>query len=276
VRKVKSVLPSKNRILTQALDAEPVSEAELIEEYKAYAERLAPFVADAGDLVRGALKDDRRVIFEGAQGTMLDIDHGTYPFVTSSNSCAVGIAAGCGISPLAVGSIRGVVKAYTTRVGEGPFPTELMDGTGDRLQKGGHEYGATTGRPRRCGWLDGLGLRYAVELNGVQHLAVTKLDVLGGVDPIRVCVAYDTPGGRLDAFPEDIELLSEVTPVYKEYEGWREDISGARTFEDLPEACRAYLAAVEEIGGAEIDIVSLGPDRAQTIFKPGCIWKPRA
>lgn len=270
--KVRDVLPGKNRVLTQAFDAEPLDENQILDEYKVYAEKLEPFVRYAGSIVRKALRDDRRVFFEGAQGALLDIDHGTYPFVTSSNSCAVGIPAGAGVSPNAVGNILGVAKAYTTRVGEGPFPTEIHGGIGDHIQQVGGEVGATTGRPRRCGWLDGVALRYTVELNGVQQLAITKLDVLGDLETLKICTAYDTPKGRFDEFPADMELLNEVTPVFEEFPGWKSDITGIRSMEDLPDNAINYLKAIARIAGAEIDIVSLGPDREQTLFRPGNLW----
>jgi adenylosuccinate synthase len=271
-RKVRDLLPEKNRILVKAWEADGIDEEALLEEFETYARKLAPFAAHVGPIIWKALREDRNVFFEGAQGAMLDIDHGTYPFVTSSNSCAVGITAGAGVSPNAIGNILGVCKAYTTRVGEGPFPTELHDGLGETLRQRGGEYGATTGRPRRCGWLDGIQLRYSVELNGLKGLAVTKLDVLGGLENLKICTAYDTPKGRLSEFPEDIETLDHVTPVYDEFPAWEGDLSGVRSFEGLPAEARNYLDNVSRIAGVPIDIVSLGPDREQTLFQPGNPW----
>ncbi|MHC4944205.1 MAG: adenylosuccinate synthase [Planctomycetota bacterium] len=271
-RKVREVLPEKNHVLVKAWDAEAIQEEALLEEFEPYSKKLEPYVAQVGPVIRKALKEGRTVFFEGAQGAMLDIDHGTYPFVTSSNSCAVGIPAGAGVSPNAVGDILGVVKAYTTRVGEGPFPTELHGELGETLRQRGGEYGATTGRPRRCGWLDGVALRYSVDLNGLKSLAVTKLDVLGGLDKLKICTAYDTPSGRLTEYPEDVELLDQVTPHYEEFPAWEEDLSGIRNFDKLPEAAHNYLDAFSKIAGVPIDIVSLGPDREQTLFKPGNPW----
>jgi len=272
VKKVRDVLPIKNKILTKAFGSEPLLEDAIISEYEVYSKKLIPFIADTGAIVRKALRDDRNVFFEGAQGALLDIDHGTYPFVTSSNSCAVGISAGAGVSPLAVGNILGVVKAYTTRVGEGPFPTELHDDTGRHLQKTGGEVGATTGRSRRCGWLDGLAIKYVVDLCGIQKLAITKLDVLDQLETIRICKGYKTSKGTLTEFPGDIEILDDVEPVYEDYPGWRENIRDIRKLEDLPEKARDYLGVIEEIAGAEVEIISIGPDRDQTILKPGANW----
>ncbi len=264
--KLKEILPMKNRVLTGAMDSVPVSEKKILDEFETHSKRLATFITDTGPVVRKALKEDRSVLFEGAQGAMLDIDHGTYPFVTSSNSCAVGIPAGAGVSPHAVGEMLGVVKAYTTRVGGGPFPTEECDAQGEFFRDRGNEYGATTGRPRRCGWLDGVALRYVVDLNGIQGLAVTKLDVLSGFGVVKVCTAYHTPGRRFTEFPADTETLVSVEPEYKEFPGWQEDITGAREFQELPDNARDYLAAVAEIAGAPVVMVSVGPGREQTIF----------
>jgi adenylosuccinate synthase len=219
-------------------------------------------------VIRKAFEDGRTVFFEGAQGAMLDIDHGTYPFVTSSNSCALGIPAGAGVSPHDLGHILGVVKAYTTRVGEGPFPTEISDALGERLQKAGREFGATTGRPRRCGWLDGFALKYVVALNGIQSLAVTKLDVLGGLDPLKICTSYTDARGPITDYPADVEGLGAVEPVYEIYPGWEEDLTGVRSLEELPEAARDYLDAMAQIAGIPVEIVSVGPDREQTLLTP--------
>ncbi len=269
VRKVREILPLKNRILTRAMGAEPILERDLLSEFKEYADRLLPFVANVGFLVRQALKAGKAVFFEGAQGAMLDIDHGTYPFVTSSNSCAVGIPAGAAVPPHAVGDILGVVKAYTTRVGEGPFPTEIHGEEGEALRRKGDEYGATTGRPRRCGWLDGVALRYVVELNGIHKLAVTKLDVLSGMETIKICTAYRMPHGDVTAFPGDVELLDDVEPLFELFPGWKEDLSGLRDFDDLPEKAQQFLEAVSRMAGIKIALVSVGPDREQILLLPG-------
>jgi adenylosuccinate synthase len=268
-RKLREILPLKNRILTLAMEAAPISEEEILEEFVTYSNRLKPFMADTGTLVRKALREGRTVFFEGAQGAMLDIDHGTYPFVTSSNSCAVGIPAGAGVPPRSVGEILGVVKAYTTRVGEGPFPTEMHGEAAEILRKKGGEYGATTGRPRRCGWLDGLALRYVIELNGIDKLAVTKLDVLRSIDPIRICTGYETAKGLVSEFPDDMEILADSTPVYAEFPGFEEDISGLVDFDKLPDPAKRYLEAMTRIAGIEVALVSVGPDRDQTLVRPG-------
>jgi adenylosuccinate synthase len=266
-RKLEDVVPVKNQILEGAYGAEPIDLEEILDEYSVYSRRLAPFVADTGSMVRAALKEDLSVFFEGAQGTLLDIDHGTYPFVTSSNSCALGLAAGAGVPPRSVGHIIGVVKAYTTRVGEGPFPTEGDTALDGKLRTAGGEFGATTGRPRRCGWLDGVVLRYVSALNGLNALAVTKLDVLSGIEVLRVCTGYRIDGTVWDEFPADTDLLDRVEPVYDELPGWEEDISRCRSFADLPDNARSYVAYMESIAGVPAQIVSIGPGREQTIFR---------
>ncbi len=229
------------------------------------ARRIRPWVADAETYVLDALDGGRDVLFEGAQGTLLDIDLGTYPYVTSSNAGAGGIPSGTGAPLRAVEHCLGVTKAYTTRVGEGPFPTELLGPEGDRLREVGSEYGATTGRPRRCGWLDGVALRYACRVNGVDALAIMKLDCLSGVDPIPVCTRYRIGGEETDRFPAGLSALASARPVYETMPGFREDVSGARRLTDLPPAARAYLDRIEAIAGAPIAMVSVGPGREQTI-----------
>jgi len=266
-RKLAEVLPSKNTILHGAYGLEPLDAADVLEEYAVYAERLRAFVADTGSMVRAALKEDRNVFFEGAQGTLLDVDHGTYPFVTSSNSCALGLAAGAGVPPRSAGHIVGVVKAYTTRVGEGPFVTEGDDVLSGRLRDAGSEFGATTGRPRRCGWLDGVALRYAADLNGLNALAVTKLDVLGCMSKIKVCTAYGIDGAVHEEFPSDTDLLEKAQPLYHELPGWNSDISGCRSYDALPAEARSYIEYLEGLAGTRAEIISVGPDREQTIFR---------
>jgi len=266
-RKLDDVLPSKNTILHGAYGLEPLAAAEVLEEYSVYAEKLRAFVADTGSMVREALRKDSNVFFEGAQGTLLDVDHGTYPFVTSSNSCSLGLAAGAGVPPHAAGRIVGVVKAYTTRVGEGPFVTEGDEALSGRLRDAGGEFGATTGRPRRCGWLDGVALRYAAELNGLHALAVTKLDVLGCADELKVCTAYRIDGSVQEEFPSDTDLLEKAQPLYHELPGWSSDISECRSFDNLPAEARSYIEFMEGLAGTPAEIISVGPDREQTILR---------
>ena len=231
--------------------------------------RLAAWVGDASVFLARAFAAGERVLFEGAQGTLLDVDHGTYPFVTSSNATAGGICAGLGVGPRAVGSVLGIVKAYTTRVGAGPLPTELGGAEGDLLREGGREYGASTGRPRRCGWYDAVVVRCAVRVNGLDALAVTKLDVLDGLDEIPLCAAYRHGDRLLTEFPASRAVLAACEPVYERLPGWSRPIAGVRRYEDLPPAARAYLARIEELSGVPVAIVSTGSDRADTILVRG-------
>jgi adenylosuccinate synthase len=239
---------------------------ELVQQLEPLAARLVPMLEATPAIVDDAIRSGKRVMFEGAQGTLLDVDHGTYPFVTSSNAVAGGAAIGAGIGPNRIDSVLGITKAYTTRVGAGPFPTELDDSVGTHLREVGDEFGSVTRRPRRTGWLDLPALRYAARVNGLDGWALTKLDVLTGLDPIRVCVAYDTPSGRVDTLP--IDLLDQpglATPVYEELKGWSERLEEARVLDDLPKAARAYVRYLEERSGVPVFLVSVGPKRSQTI-----------
>jgi adenylosuccinate synthase len=229
------------------------------------AERLRPLVADVTALLDARRRRGDNLLFEGAQGGMLDIDHGTYPYVTSSNTTAGGAATGTGIGPRYLDYILGITKAYTTRVGAGPFPTELFDQIGDHLVERGHEFGSTTGRRRRCGWFDAVALRRSIANNSVSGLCVTKLDVLDGLDPIRLCVAYRSGSDRLGKAPTGAEALAACEPIYEEMPGWREPTTGLRRYEDLPAAARAYLRRIEELSDAPIDLISTSPDRLDTI-----------
>ncbi|HXG01169.1 MAG TPA: adenylosuccinate synthetase, partial [Bacteroidota bacterium] len=224
------------------------------------------YITDTSLYLNNALKQNKRIIAEGAQGALLDVDHGTYPFVTSSNPTAGGACTGLGIPPTAVDSIIGIVKAYCTRVGNGPFPTELNDETGERLRARGNEYGATTGRPRRCGWFDAFALKYTAAINGITRIVVTKLDVLDDFDRINVCVGYELNGKRLRSFPTDVETLERVTPVYETFSGWNAPISSARTFDDLPPAARVYLQQLARFTETSLWMVSVGPRRDQTLL----------
>jgi adenylosuccinate synthase len=237
----------------------------IMAEFEGYASQLSPYIADTAVLVNEAVAKGRKVMLEGAQGTMLDVDFGTYPYVTSSNGTAGGACIGTGLSPRSIGTILGVTKAYCTRVGEGPFPTELLDEMGENLRKNGHEFGATTGRPRRCGWLDLVALRFSCMINGLSHIALTKLDVLSGIDELKVCVAYKINGKETTVFPADLDELAKAEPVYKTMAGWKEDITKAKALADLPENARKYIEFIKEFTDTDYCVVSVGTDRMETI-----------
>jgi adenylosuccinate synthase len=239
----------------------------IVEEYRTYGHRLEPYIADTQKIVWDALDKDRLVLFEGAQGALLDIDHGTYPFVTSSNTVAGAACAGAGVGPRDLHDVWGLAKAYSTRVGAGPFPTELEDELGDRLREAGGEYGTTTGRPRRCGWLDLVALKYAARINGMTGLIITKLDALTGIDPINAAVRYLGPEGALfDEFPYHQSIVHKVEPEYREFPGWHESIRGARSFSDLPVEAQSYLNFVSEYLDLPIVLIGVGPARDQIIW----------
>ena len=258
-------VPDKNAYMQAILGDVPHAIDEIVAASAVHRDRLRPFVTDTGAEVRAALAAGKRVLLEGAQGTMLDVDHGTYPFVTSSNTVAGAVASGAGIPPRAIGRVIGLTKAYTTRVGGGPFPTELTDALGERLRADGDEYGATTGRPRRCGWFDAVVVRHAVALSGVDGLALTKLDVLTGIDPLRIAVAYDVDGERRDAPPQTQRGWERARPVYEELPGWTEALGGARSLAELPANARRYVERLSALVGAPIALLSIGPQRDQTI-----------
>ncbi len=263
--KVETIMIEKNFYLEKFLQAEPLDAEAVISEYSRYAERLGPLVTNVSVLIDERIRRGEQVLFEGAQGTHLDIDHGTYPYVTSSNTVSGNACCGSGVGPKAISDVYGIVKAYTTRVGEGPFPSELFDAVGDAIQQKGVEFGATTGRKRRCGWLDMVILRNAVRLNGLTGLVITKLDVLGGLDEIKICNAYRYGAAAFAEFPTSLKVLAACEPVYEVLPGWREDISGVRRLEDLPENARAYLRRIEALAETPIKIVSVGPGRNETI-----------
>lgn len=264
-QKVTSALDQKNQLLVKIFNRRAMGADEVLDELLTYAERLRPMVRDTGlELVRALDRDDV-VLFEAGQATMLDVDHGTYPFVTSSNATSAGACTGSGVPPNRIDRVIGVAKAYTTRVGEGPFPTELLDATGEWLRQAGGEFGTTTGRPRRCGWYDAPVARYASRVNGLTDLVITKLDVLTGLEQVPVCVAYDVDGVRHDEIPLTQTDFHHATPVYEYLPGWSEDISGAKTFADLPPAAQAYVRRLEELSGARISAVGVGPDRDATV-----------
>ena len=264
-QKLEGALHDKNQVLTKVFNRKNMAVSEILEEYLAYAEILRPYIADTSLLLDKALKAGKTVLLEGSQGTLLDVDHGTYPFVTSSNPTAGGACTGSGIGPKAITRVIGIVKAYTTRVGSGPFPTELLDDDGDKLRTIGHEYGTTTGRNRRCGWYDAPIARYAVRINGLTDFFLTKLDVLTGWEKIPVCVAYDVDGTRHDELPASQTDFHHAKPIYEYLPGWKEDISKARTITDLPKNAQDYVKYLEEISGAPMSAIGVGPGRDETI-----------
>lgn len=264
--KIRYVCQEKNFYLTQFLGQKSIDPEDIIKSCKTYRYHLAPYVTDISVFINQGIKSGKHVLFEGAQGTHLDIDHGTYPYVTSSNTVAGNACSGAGVGPKIIDSIIGIVKAYTTRVGKGPFPTELFNDIGDRLQLVGSEFGATTGRRRRCGWLDTVLIRNAVRLNSITGLAVTKLDVLDGFESINICNHYEYKGSRVDEFPADLKILGRCKPVYETLPGWNKSISKIRHYEDLPENTKNYLHRIEELTETKIYIVSVGAGREDTII----------
>jgi adenylosuccinate synthase len=265
---IENACGEKNAIAHALFGTEPLDPAQMYEEYAQAAERIRPYVTDTALLLNRALAENQSVMFEGAQGTLLDIDHGTYPFVTSSSASAGGACTGTGVGPTRIGTVIGVTKAYVTRVGEGPFPTEIHDPSADVLRARGQEYGAVTGRPRRCGWLDLPLLRYSNQINGTEWLVVTKLDVLDDLDEISVCTGYEIDGGKCDSLPADIRGIESIRPVYTKLRGWKASTEGVRAFDDLPKLAQDYLRFMESESGARIGIVSTGPDRDQTLELP--------
>jgi adenylosuccinate synthase len=265
--KIEGALEQKNHLLLKVYNRRAIGVDETVEELLIHADRLRPMVTDTALVLNEALDRGETVVFEGGQATMLDVDHGTYPFVTSSNATAGGACTGSGVGPTRIDRVVGVAKAYITRVGEGPMPTELLDASGERLRSVGHEYGTTTGRPRRCGWYDAVVARYSSRINGLTDLVVTKLDVLTGLERIPVCVAYDIDGVRTQDFPVDQHAFGAAVPVYEEFEGWTEDITGAREFSDLPPAAQRYLLALEEASGCRISAIGVGPGREALIVR---------
>jgi len=260
-------LKDKNRQLQKVYNQLPMDFDTIYEEYLVYADRIQDYVTDTSLLIWEAIRDGKNVLFEGAQGTLLDIDHGTYPFVTSSNPTAGGAATGSGIGPRDIDSVIGVAKAYISRVGTGPFPTELHDEIGDRMIDIGGEYGVVTGRRRRTGWLDAVALKYAARVNGLSEIALTKLDVLSNFDPIKICIAYDSLGERYEEFPRQQRVLYNCAPVYEEHEGWSVDISDVREYHDLPKAAQQYVERVEELAGVPITSVGVGPGRDAVLMR---------
>ena len=264
-RKLRDVMEYHNFFLEKYYQVEPLNVDKVLTESLEMGRELLPMMDDVTSLLHAYRKAGTNIMFEGAQGSLLDIDHGTYPFVTSSNTTAGGTATGSGFGPLYLDYVLGITKAYTTRVGSGPFPTELFDATGEYLAKRGHEFGATTGRPRRCGWFDAVALRTAVNINSISGLCLTKLDVLDGLETISICVGYTSKDGNPVSNPMDSDDYEGLVPVYEEVPGWSESTLGAKTLDELPEAARSYIRKIEQVVGAPIDIISTGPDRVETI-----------
>ena len=265
--KLRRSLTEKNFLLAGLYAGKPLSEDEIAVEYMAYAQKIKQYVADTSLILDTEMKNGKKILFEGAQGCHLDVDHGTYPYVTSSNTVAGNAACGSGVGPNAINNVVGICKAYTTRVGEGPFPTELSCEIGKHMQKVGQEFGATTGRPRRCGWLDMVLVRQAVRTSGINKLAITKLDVLTGLDKIKICVGYKSNSGEFThSVPANIELISQCQPIYEDLPGWKEDILKARNLAELPVNARKYLQRLEKLAGARINLVSIGAGREETII----------
>jgi len=266
-QKVEGALHQKNHLLVKIYNRRAIAVDEIVEDLLGYAERLRPMVADTGLILNQALDAGKTVLFEGGQATMLDVDHGTYPFVTSSNSTSGGASTGSGVAPNRIDRVIGIVKAYTTRVGAGPFPTELHDESGEWLRARGFEFGTTTGRPRRTGWYDAPVARYSARINGVTDYVMTKLDVLTGLDTIPVCVAYDVDGVRVEEVPVSQSDFHHAVPIYEEFPGWTEDITGVREFEDLPKNAQDYVLAIEKISGSRISAIGVGPGRDAIVVR---------
>ncbi|MEI0579561.1 adenylosuccinate synthase [Brachyspira pilosicoli] len=265
-KKLKFNVELKNKLLKKLYNHEGINYEELLKEYLEYADRLRPYVADTTTILNKAIKEKKNILFEGAQATMLDLDHGTYPFVTSSYPAAGGACTGSGVGPRKIDNVIGVVKAYSTRVGEGPFPSELFDDVGQFIRDKGGEYGTVTGRPRRCGWLDACVVKYASYVNGLDSIAITRLDILDELDKLKICVAYKYNGEILEDYPADLDILSKAEPVYEEFDGWKTSTTNIREYDKLPENAKKYLKRLSEVIDTEISIVSVGAGRDETII----------
>ncbi len=266
-KKLHTILEYKNKLFAALYGAEPMSVDAVMENCKQYAAKLTPLVADTTEWLHTAIAEGKSVLFEGAQGSLLDLDHGTFPYVTSSNSSSLGVPAGCGVPARMIDKYIGVAKAYTTRVGAGPFPTELDNEIGQYIRDKGHEYGTTTGRPRRCGWFDAVAAAYSVKIGSIDSLALLHLDTLGGLKELNLCSAYEIDGQRKTFFPANIDRLAKARPVYERMAGWDEDIGSATTFKQLPKNAQAYVRRIEEIIGKPIEMIGVGPKRSQTILR---------
>jgi adenylosuccinate synthase len=265
--KIGRIVNEKNKVLKCLYDAPPLEWRAIFEQYRDYGRRIEPFVADTSELLIEAFRAGKRIVFEGAHAVLLDVDHGTYPYVTSSNCSALGLYTGAGVPPQTVQNFFGIMKAYSTRVGGGPFPTEQNNDTGNYIRERGNEYGTTTRRPRRCGWLDTMAVKYSVALCGITHVALTLIDVLSGLDHVQICTAYKHRGQRSETFRADMDTLAEVEPVYETLPGWRGNLSACRRFEELPKEAQQYVKRVEQLIGAPIKMVSVGPERTATIMR---------
>ena len=265
-KKLKFNVELKNKLLKKLYNHDGINYEELLKEYLEYADRLRPYVADTTTILNKAIKEKKNILFEGAQATMLDLDHGTYPFVTSSYPAAGGACTGSGVGPRKIDNVIGVVKAYSTRVGEGPFPSELFDDVGQFIRDKGGEYGTVTGRPRRCGWLDACVIKYASYINGLDSVAITRLDILDELDKLKICVAYKYNGEILEDYPADLDILSKAEPVYEEFDGWKTSTANIREYDKLPENAKKYLKRLSEVIDTEISIVSVGAGRDETII----------
>ena len=264
-QKLKEYLPEKNFLLENFLQDTPIDEQAILDEYNEYGKQLASYMGNTSTLLDQCRTNGDNILFEGAQGSLLDVDHGTYPYVTSSSTIAGGACTGTGFGPRFIDEVVGISKAYVTRVGEGPFPTELDGETGERIRRAGSEFGATTGRPRRTGWFDAIALREAVRTNGLSGLAITKLDVLGEFEAIKICTAYSYRGEMLEEFPHDLQILQECKPVYEEFDGWQCDISTVTSYDEFPEQVKSYLSKIEQVTGCPVVLASVGPRRDQTV-----------
>ena len=265
--RVEQIVTERNKVLKVLYDAPPLDWKEVFETYRDYGRRMAPFVDDVGHLLIEANKAGKRIVFEGAHAVLLDVDHGTYPYVTSSNCSALGLYTGAGVPPQTVQNFLGIMKAYTTRVGGGPFPTEQDNNIGNYIRERGNEYGTTTRRPRRCGWFDAMAVRYSVDLCGITQISLMLLDVLSGLDHLRICTGYNCRGQRLDYFRADMDALAEVEPIYETLPGWKQDISHVRRWDDLPIEARQYVKRLEQLAGAPITMVSVGSERTATLVR---------
>ena len=265
--KLSHQLKRKNNVIEKIYGGQAFDEDEMIETYLAYAEKLRPYVEDTTVRLYDSVKAGKKVLFEGAQGTLLDIDFGTYPFVTSSHPISGGFAVGTGIGPNMIEEVLGIAKAYTTRVGKGPFVTEQDNETGDSIRKAGNEFGTVTGRPRRCGWFDAVMVKYSARINGMTSIALMLLDVLTGIDELKICTGYEIRGEKVEHFPASLKDLDDAEPVYETFQGWKEDITGAQSFDDLPENAKKYVDRIEELVEVPVKIVSIGPKRSQTIVR---------
>jgi len=267
-KKLGRIVEYKNKLFAALYGAEPMTVDTVVENCRQYAERLAPFVTDTTEMLHTTIEDGKSILFEGAQGSLLDLDHGTFPYVTSSNSSSLGLPSGCGVPAQMVDKYIGVAKAYTTRVGAGPFPTEQDNETGQYIREKGHEFGTTTGRPRRCGWFDAVAVAYSVRIGAVDSVAMMHLDTLTGLKELNVCRAYEIDGQEKTFFPANIDRLAKARPVYETLPGWEEDISEATTFGELPPAAQDYIRRIEQIVGTPIEMIGVGPKRSQTIVRP--------